>query len=118
MTTQFNLVWRNKFLTAEATTIDDMIAALAEATEELRQMKAAGVVLADDGSAVDDYAILLTTDPKVAEQFGFDVGMGGGMGIGMSMDGGDGDDWDDDGDDECDRDGDGDDDEGEDWKRA
>jgi hypothetical protein len=109
MTTQFNLVWRNKFLTAEATSIEDMITALAEATEELRQMKAAGVVLSDDCSVADDYAMFVTTDPKVAEQFGFDPEK-------VDQDGdGDGEVWDDDVDDECDDD---EDDEGEDWKRA
>src|SRR5262245_25531084 len=71
----YELTWRNKWLTAEADTIDDMIAAFQNTADEFREMKAAGVVLDNgDGSASNDYArlVLETTDPAVPERFGFE----------------------------------------------
>ena len=69
--TTYELVWRNKWLTAEAKTIQHMIDALQQATDDLRAMKARGVTLHDDGSQQDDFAFLLTDDAAVAEEFGF-----------------------------------------------
>jgi hypothetical protein len=68
----FELLWRNKYLTAEVTSLDEMIVALQAAADELRQMQAAGVALRDTDGVSDDYACLVTTDPKVAETFGFE----------------------------------------------
>jgi hypothetical protein len=68
----YELTWRNKFLTTHVTTFDEMIDALQEAVDELRAMRAAGVELADNGGVVDDYATLVTSDPAVAERFGFE----------------------------------------------
>jgi hypothetical protein len=69
---RYEYSWRNKWLTAKATSIDDMIGSLQTAADELRKMKARGVTL-DEGSSVgDDYATLITDDPSVAEEFGFD----------------------------------------------
>ena len=65
-------LWRNKWLTSEAKTIDDRIAALRAAAEELDEMRNAGVTLADDGEAGDDYITLVTTDPEVAKRFGME----------------------------------------------
>ena len=62
--------WRNKWLTAEAKSIEDMIAMLRAAADELDQMRKDGVVLEDNGGVGDDYAHLLATDPKVAEKYG------------------------------------------------
>lgn len=62
-------LWRNKFLTVEATSLDDMIAILVGAVDELRQMQADGVVLKPGGSIADDYAHLTTTDPSVAKKY-------------------------------------------------
>jgi hypothetical protein len=67
---EYELSWRNKFLTADANTLDEMISTLQAATDELRAMRAAGVTL-DPCGMEDDYARLVTDDPKVAEQFGF-----------------------------------------------
>jgi len=64
-------IWRNKFLTTDAQTIDDMIESLASALTRLREMRDRGVIL--DGGASDDYAYLVTTDVKVAERFSFDL---------------------------------------------
>jgi 1,4-dihydroxy-2-naphthoyl-CoA synthase len=66
---KYHLTWRNKFLTNDAKTIDEMINALDFAVEQLREMRDAGVVL--DGSAEDDYAVLITDDPKIADTYGF-----------------------------------------------
>ncbi len=66
------LLWRNKWLTAGAKTIDDMIEDLQAAADGLREMRDAGVVLEDDGGTEDDYATLVTRDPDVAARFGFD----------------------------------------------
>ncbi len=63
-------LWRNKFLTVKAKNIDDMIARLAAAAEELEAMRVAGVTLDPEGSTKDDYALLVTTDPELAKRFG------------------------------------------------
>lgn len=69
----YELIWRNKWLTAEAHSLDDMINALQDAADDLRAMKARGVVLADTGTVCDDYAYLETSDPEVAKEFGFEL---------------------------------------------
>ena len=61
-------LWRNKFLTVEATSLDEMIATLRVALQELERMRADGVVL-DPGGTADDYAHLVTTDPDVARKY-------------------------------------------------
>jgi hypothetical protein len=68
---QYEMSWRNKWLTANATSINEMIDHLQQAVDELRAMRAAGVTLAEHSAMGDDYAELVTTDPKVAEKFGF-----------------------------------------------
>jgi hypothetical protein len=72
----FELLWRNKFLTVEATTIDEMARLLEEAAADLRRLQGAGVQLAPDGGVADDYARLLTDDLAVARQFGFEAVVG------------------------------------------
>ena len=71
----YELLWRNKFLTLEARTIEDMAQGLEQAAAELRRMQAAGVRLSPNGIA-DDYALLRTDDAAVAEEFGFDTAPG------------------------------------------
>jgi hypothetical protein len=61
-------LWRNKLLTVNAKTIDEMIAGLSEASATLEAMRADGVVLDPDGVA-DDYAHLVTNDPDVARKY-------------------------------------------------
>jgi hypothetical protein len=63
--------WRSKWLTADAKSIDDMIKLLKSAADHLEQMKRDGVFLEEAGGIGDDYANLVTTDPKVAEKYGF-----------------------------------------------
>lgn len=80
---RYMVLWRNKFLTLEATTLGDMIAGLGAALATLEAMAADGVTLDPQGGTGDDYARLVTTDPDVArkydmqdegEFFGEDVG--------------------------------------------
>jgi len=72
MEKQFSYVWRNKFLTLDAESIDDMIAGLEGAADYLQQMKDAGVVLDPNSDIGHDFAMLVTSDPSVAERFDFD----------------------------------------------
>jgi hypothetical protein len=67
---RYVFTWRSQGLAAGAKTIDDMIAALEGAADALRVLKEGGVAL-DAGAAAGDDACLLTTDPAVAERFGF-----------------------------------------------
>lgn len=62
-------IWRNKFLTVGAKSLDDMIAMLGSAADELRKMQADGVVLDPQGGAVDDCVHLVTGDPEVARKY-------------------------------------------------
>lgn len=66
----FTYLWRNKWITARAETIDDMIAMLEAGAAELREWRDAGVTL--EGGAEDDYAMLRTTDPAVAAKYHFE----------------------------------------------
>lgn len=70
METRYYLVWRNRFLTADAESIEDMIAGLEGAAQQLREMQEAGVWLDDD--AEGDYAYLVTEDEDVAAEYGFE----------------------------------------------
>ena len=71
--TEYEMIWRNKWLTTDSETIDEMILKLTSAAEALVRMQKAGVELDLDGSDVqNDYARLVTDDPKVAEEFGLE----------------------------------------------
>ena len=60
--------WTNKWLTAEAKTVEEMVSMLRSAADELDRMLKDGVIL--DGGVGDDDARLITTDAKVAEKYG------------------------------------------------
>ena len=67
---RYVMLWRNKWLTAEAKTIDDMIQALRSAADELEATRKDGVTLDLDARGVgDDYAHLTTTDPEIAKKY-------------------------------------------------
>jgi hypothetical protein len=68
---RYEMLWRNKWITSDAKTIDNMIDSLRAAAERLDEMRKAGVTLAGDGAG-DDYAALVTTDPNVANKFGME----------------------------------------------
>ena len=63
--------WRNKWLTAKANSMEEMISMLRSAADLLEEMQKDGVVLESDGRVGDDYAQLMTMDPKIAEKYGF-----------------------------------------------
>jgi hypothetical protein len=62
-------LWRNKFLTTEATTLREMITKLEGAVATLKAMQADGVTLDPSSGTADDYAHLVTTDPAVAKKY-------------------------------------------------
>ena len=62
--------WRNRWLTADAKSVEDMIRMLRSAADTLDRMHRDGVFLEDDGGVGDDHARLVTTDAKVAEEYG------------------------------------------------
>jgi hypothetical protein len=62
-------LWRNKWLTAGAKSLEDMIAGLQSAADTLRAMLADGVTLDPESAISDDYAYLVTTDPIVAKKY-------------------------------------------------
>jgi hypothetical protein len=66
---RFVTLWRNQWLTADAKSIGDMIAALRRAADQLEGMRQDGIVLEDEGSVGDDHAHLVTTDPEVAKKY-------------------------------------------------
>ena len=67
--TRYVTLWRNKWLTSKAKTIDEMIAMLRDAASTLEAIRRDGVVLEDDGGVGDDYARLVTTDPEIAKKY-------------------------------------------------
>lgn len=65
---RYETTWRNKFLTVSAKTIEEMAAKLESAAMTLRQMANDGFKL--DGGQENDYAVLVTEDPVIAEKWG------------------------------------------------
>jgi hypothetical protein len=63
-------LWRNKFLTVNAQSLDEMIELLGGAVERLKAMRDDGVYLDPEGGTADDYAHLVTTDPDIAKKYG------------------------------------------------
>ena len=68
---RFVSTWRNQALSLDAISIDQVVDALKAAAARLEQMKADGITLDPDGGTADDYALLVTNDPEVAERYGF-----------------------------------------------
>ncbi len=66
----YTTIWRNKWLTSEATTLEEMAALLRDAANTLDEMAIAGVTLATGGMG-DDYAFLTAPNEEVAKRFGF-----------------------------------------------
>jgi hypothetical protein len=66
---RYMTLWRKKFLTLEAKTLDEMIVALHGAAATLEAMRADGVTLDSEGGTEDDYARLVTTDPDTARKY-------------------------------------------------
>ena len=68
-TKRYITLWRNKWLTSEAKSLQDMVDGLQSASDRLRAMLADGVTLEPDGGTSDDYAHLVTTDPTIAKKY-------------------------------------------------
>jgi hypothetical protein len=68
----YEISWRNKWLTAQAQSLDAMIRFLTEAVDRLTAMQEAGVQF-DGQSAGEDYVRLYTEDSEIARQFGMEV---------------------------------------------
>jgi len=68
-TKRYMTLWRNKWLTADAKSVEDMIAGLQSAADTLRQMLADGVTLDPGGDTSEDYVCLVTTDQVVAKKY-------------------------------------------------
>lgn len=66
---RYTTIWRNKFLTLDASSIEEMADILESASKELREMKEAGIILDPEGGTCDDYALLVTENKEVAEKF-------------------------------------------------
>jgi hypothetical protein len=61
--------WPAAIQTLEAGSIEEMIKGLESAAEELRQMKADGIVLERAAATAGGYAHLVTSDPAIAEKY-------------------------------------------------
>lgn len=66
------MTWRNKFLTLDAKTIDEIADILSGSADYLREMSNDGIILRDDGAVGDDYATLYTEDSEIAKKYGMD----------------------------------------------
>ncbi len=71
-TTRYVMLWRNKWLTANAKSLDEMASMLHGAAQQLEAMKADGVLLDNGDSVSDDYAFLYTYDRTIAEKYGME----------------------------------------------
>jgi hypothetical protein len=69
----YELIWRNKYLAANATSLDEMIQALQNAVEELTILRVKGVTLSAESDMAGDFAYLVTDDPAIANEYDFDL---------------------------------------------
>jgi hypothetical protein len=69
---RFILDWRNRFLTVDDTSIEEMADSLEAAAARLREMAEEGIQLAEDSGMEDDHALLVTYDESVADAFEFE----------------------------------------------
>jgi hypothetical protein len=67
-------------LAPDATHIGGLVKRLQRAVNELVIMEHAGAVLAEDSDMAGGHAVLVTDEPSVASEFGFDLEEGGGEG--------------------------------------
>ncbi len=72
----YTSTWRNKWITAHASTIDDFINTFEALAKQFRQWKEWGIKLEDDDGVGDDYATFITDDMDVAIKAGFMVYFG------------------------------------------
>lgn len=65
----YETIWRNKWITSDAISIDDMIVNLENAINELKEFKDSNIE-ADFSGAGDDYIYFRTNDIVTADKFG------------------------------------------------
>ena len=70
--TRYIQTFRNKWITSNAKTIDDMIAVYEGLAAHFKEMRDAGIALDPDSGVSDDYATLVTEDPAVATKYGLE----------------------------------------------
>lgn len=69
---QYVYLWRNKWITSGAESIDDFITIYEKLLNKLKRWKSLGINLQLDGGVQDDYAEFYTYDEDVAEKEGFE----------------------------------------------
>ena len=66
-------IWRNKWITANASSIDDFITTFEDLAKQFKQWKEWGIELLDDGGIGDDYATFATDKMDVAIKAGYSI---------------------------------------------
>ena len=74
--TKYVSTWRNKWITSQASSIDDFIDTFEALAKMFKEWKELGIKLHPDSSTGDDYAEFYTNDMDVAIKAGFTVYMG------------------------------------------
>lgn len=64
-------IWRNKWVTSHAKSIDGFINTFETLVDKFRNWKRWGIQLLDNGGAQDDYATFITNDMDIAIKAGF-----------------------------------------------
>ncbi|HDZ18412.1 hypothetical protein LCGC14_1279910 [marine sediment metagenome] len=75
----FMTIWRNKWLTSHATTIDDFINTFEALARKFKEWREWGIQLLDNGGAKDDYATFIINNMDVAIKAGFTFKNGDGV---------------------------------------
>ena len=68
---EYEFLWRNKWLTSNAQSVDDMIACLRAAIKDLQNYQKCPQITPDFQSAEDDYIWFRTGDADIAKKFDF-----------------------------------------------
>ncbi len=74
--TRYVSTWRNKWITSDASSIDDFIKTFEAVVKMFKEWKEMGINLGPDSSTGDDYAEFYTDDMDVAIKAGFTVYIG------------------------------------------
>ena len=74
--TKYVSTWRNKWITSNASSIDDFIGTFGALAKMFKEWKELGIRLNPDSSTGDDYAEFYTNDMEVAIKAGFTFTMG------------------------------------------
>ena len=67
---RFVKIWRNRFLTVDAASLEAMISSLQQAVVTLQAMLADGVIIDPERGTTDSHVYLVTTDPEIAKKYG------------------------------------------------